>query len=52
MDFLIVFADACNDKEPALKYLADNDLKIFILLSRKIKKFRDNQTFDYHKIHF
>ena len=29
-----------------------NKLDIFIFLAQKIKKFRDNQTFDYHKLHF
>lgn len=51
-DFLIVFADAIHKKETALKWLGNNNLKIFILLAAKIRAFRDNQTFDYHKIHF
>jgi len=27
-------------------------LDIFVHLAQKIMKFRDNQTYDYHKIHF
>ena len=51
-DFLIVFADAVHKKEEALKWLENKDLVLFIHLSAKIRDFRDNQTFDYHKIHF
>ncbi|RLD78022.1 MAG: hypothetical protein DRJ15_12380, partial [Bacteroidetes bacterium] len=49
MDFLLVFADACNERQPALVWLAENNLEIFLHLAQKIKKFRDNKTFDYHK---
>lgn len=51
-NFLIVFADAVHEKEAALKWLEKNDLQLFIRLAAKIRNFRDNQTFDYHKIHF
>jgi hypothetical protein len=51
-DFLIVFADAVHKKEDALKWLQENDLVLFIRLAAKIRDFRDNQTYDYHKIHF
>ncbi|MBE0651422.1 MAG: hypothetical protein IH595_11340 [Bacteroidales bacterium] len=51
-DFLIVFADAVHEKEEALKWLEKNDLQLFIRLAVKIRNFRNNQTYDYHKIHF
>ncbi len=51
-DFLIVFADAVNQRVEAINWLKENDLEIFILLAQKIRSFRDNQTYDYHKIHF
>lgn len=51
-DFLIVFVDAVHEKKEALKWLANKDLKLFIRLAAKIREFRDNQTFDYHKMPF
>lgn len=51
-DFLIVFANAIMGKKEALQWLKKNQLEIFIRLAEQIKKFRDNQTFDYHKLHF
>jgi hypothetical protein len=50
--FLAVFADACHNQPEAIDWFNRNDLKIFLMLAAKIRHFRDNQTFDYHKIHF
>ncbi len=50
--FLAVLADACNNKPDAIAWLTKNDLQIFLMIATKIRFFRDNQTFDYHKIHF
>ena len=50
--FLAVFADAINNKPDAIVWLKKRNLEIFIHLAKKIKYFRDNQTFDYHKLHF
>ncbi len=51
-DFLIVFANAVNEKTEAINWLKNNELEIFILLAFKIRNFRNNQTYDYHKFHF
>ena len=50
--FLIVFVNACNGDTKAYEWFAKNDLEIFIVLAKKIKAFKDGQTFDYHKLHF
>lgn len=50
--FLIRLADASRGTEIALKWFAKKDLKIFIMLSKKIKSFIDSQVFDVHKKHF
>lgn len=51
-DILAVFVDAINNKTESLAWFRKHDLEIFIHLSRKIRSFRENQTFDYHKLHF
>jgi len=51
-DLLAVFVDAINNNMEALAWFKNHDLEIFIHLSRKIRNFRENQTFDYHKLHF
>ena len=51
-DFLVVFAEAINEKPEAIAWFAKHDLKIFIMLASKISSYRNNQTFDYHKLHF
>jgi len=51
-DLLAVFVDAINDNMEALSWFKKNDLEVFIHLSRKIRSFREGQTFDYHKLHF
>ena len=51
-DLLAVFVDAINDNIEALSWFKKNELEIFIHLSRKIRIFREGQTFDYHKLHF
>ena len=51
-DILAVFADAVNKKPNAINWLNTHNLEIFNHLARKINGFRDNQTFDYHKLHF
>lgn len=50
--FLAVFADAVNNKPEAIAWLKKKNLEIFIQIAEKIRYFRDNQTFDYHKLHF
>ena len=51
-DLLAVFVDAINNNTESLAWFKNNKLEIFIHLSRKIRMFRENQTFDYHKLHF
>jgi hypothetical protein len=51
-NFLIVLAEAINGKKEAFLWLEKNQLDIFLQLVQKIKNFRDNQTYDYHKLHF
>lgn len=46
------FSDACNHKPDAMAWFAAHDLHIFLVLAQKINSFRDNQKFDYHKVHF
>jgi hypothetical protein len=50
--FLILFADACHGSKNAIDWLKRNDLKAFLIITGKIKEWRDSQTFDYHKLHF
>jgi hypothetical protein len=50
--FLIVLADASQGKDEAIRWLAQRNLHIFIHIAKQIKKFTDNQKFDYHKLHF
>ena len=51
-NLLTVFVDAINNNMESVKWFKDNDLEIFIHLSRKIRQFRETQSFDYHKLHF
>ena len=51
-NLLAVFVDAINDDTEALIWFKKHKLEIFIHLSRKIRTFREGQTFDYHKLHF
>ncbi len=50
--FLIVLADAIHGKPYALQWFNKHQLIGFIIISQKIKDWRDSQTFDYHKMHF
>jgi len=50
--FLIVFADACQGKPPAIAWFRRNNLQAFLVIAGKIKKFCDSQTYDYHKKKF
>jgi hypothetical protein len=50
--FLAAFSDACHNQPEAIEWFTRHDLKIFLMLAAKIRFFRDNQTYDYHKIHF
>ena len=50
--FLAVLADAVNEKPDAIAWLRKKELDIFLLIAEKIRNFRNNQTFDYHKLHF
>ncbi|MCD6178439.1 MAG: hypothetical protein J7K39_00895 [Bacteroidales bacterium] len=50
--FLIRLADASRGTEIALNWFKKQDLKIFIMLAKKIKSFVDSQTYDVHKRHF
>jgi hypothetical protein len=51
-DILALFVDAINNRMEALAWFKKREMEIFIHLSRKIRNFRENQTFDYHKLHF
>ncbi len=51
-DFLVIFSDAVHERPEAEKWLRENNVTIFLLLAKKIRDFRDNKTFDYHKLHF
>jgi hypothetical protein len=51
-NFLAVFADAINEKQEAINWLKKNELDMFVYLAAKISAYRNNQTFDYHKLHF
>jgi len=50
--FLIRLAEASQGKKIALDWFENNNLKIFVMLARKIKSFIENQVFDVHKRHF
>ena len=50
--FLAVISDACHNEAEAIAWLVKNDLQVFLNIAAKIRFFRDNQTFDHHKIHF
>lgn len=51
-DLLAVFSDAVNQNSVAISWFKKHDLGIFLMLAKKINDFRENQTYDYHKIHF
>ena len=51
-DILALFTDAVNKKPDAVRWFNKHNLQIFNHLAKKINIFRDNQTFDYHKLHF
>lgn len=50
--FLAVFADAVNNKPDATSWLKKRGFDVYLRVAEKIRHFRDNQTFDYHKLHF
>jgi len=50
--FLMVFADACRGKQPAIDWLMTRNMEAFVIMAQKIKYLRDNTTFDYHKKKF
>jgi len=50
--FLMVFADACNGKKDAMEWMVRKELTGLLRVTQKIRAFRDNQTYDYHKMHF
>lgn len=50
--FLAAFSDACHNQPEAVEWFMKKDLKIFLAIAAKIRFFRDNQTFDHHKLHF
>jgi hypothetical protein len=49
---LVMLADAVNEHQAAVNYFQDNDLQIFLVIAKRIRDFRDRQTFDYHKKRF
>ncbi len=51
-DILAVFSDAVNKNLNAINWFNKHNLMIFNHLAKKINAFRDNQTYDYHKLHF
>ena len=50
--FLILFADACHGTKEAMDYMVQKNLTGMLRVTQKIRAFRDNQTYDYHKVHF
>ena len=50
--FLIVFADACHGKKEAMDWMVRNNLTGMLRVTQKIREFRYNQIYDYHKMHF
>ena len=50
--FFVIFADACNGKKEALDFMVQKNLVGMLRVTQKIRSFRDNQTYDYHKFHF
>jgi hypothetical protein len=50
-DFLSTFAAACRKDDAAIKWFADNDLRIFILLIRTIHDILLHQSWDSSDIH-
>lgn len=50
--FLIRLADASRGTPIALKWFEQKNLKVFIMLAKKIKSFVDNQVYDVHKRRF
>ncbi len=50
--FLIRLADAARGTAVALDWFESKNLKIFVLLAKKIKSFNDSQVYDVHKRHF
>lgn len=54
-DFLLKFAEACNNDQKARRWFAENNLEIFNLLAEKISevlKQQKREHFDYHKFSF
>jgi peptidoglycan/xylan/chitin deacetylase (PgdA/CDA1 family) len=50
--FHIVFAEAVHGKGEAIEWFIRNNLKALLAITQKIRRLRDSQTFDYHKLHF
>ena len=50
--FLIRLADAARGTEIALNWFEKRNLKIFVMLAKKIKSYVDNQVYDVHKRRF
>jgi hypothetical protein len=51
MHFYIVFADACRKKEKALKWLGDQNLKVFLRLAQIINGELEQQRKDLYNPH-
>ncbi len=50
--FLIIFADACHGNKEAMDFMVRKNLTGMLRVTQKIREFRDNQIYDYHKMHF
>ena len=49
---LAMLADAVNEQQAAIDYFQGKDLQLFLLIAKRIRDFRDSQTYDYHKKRF
>jgi len=49
---LIMLAESVHGKPQALAWFKNQELEIFLRIAQKIRNFMENQTFDYHKLHF
>ncbi|MBO4580670.1 MAG: hypothetical protein J5701_00085 [Bacteroidales bacterium] len=51
LDFLSVFAAACRQETPAIRFFVDNKLKVFIFLINTIQELLIQQSWDADDIH-
>lgn len=51
-DLNLKLAGAVNGDKDSIDWFVINEMEIFIILAQSIRSFRENQTFDYHKLRF